>query len=169
MGGLSARAKQREAPAPGGVQPPSSKAVIGFVARRAIGLFVTLFLPWYQETVIAPGTTDLRSASVTLTGWGAFSFVEAAGLVVAAGGLTLLFARAGGGAVRVGRGGGAGGRGRSPDAAVRPRRGPRISRPGRGRRRDHRRRLLDLRADHLEDFRQAGHRQPRPVRDQFGD
>jgi hypothetical protein len=70
-------------------------------AGSAIGLFVTLFLPWYQETVIAPGTTDLRSASVTLTGWGAFSFVEAAVLVVAAGVLTLLFVRAEGRAFHV--------------------------------------------------------------------
>ena len=64
-------------------------------AFAAIGLFLTLFLPWYQETVIAPGkATNLQSASATLTGWGAFSFVEAAVLLVAAGVLTLLFQRA---------------------------------------------------------------------------
>jgi hypothetical protein len=54
------------------------------------GLFLTLFLPWYQETVLAGG----RSASASLTGWQAFSFVEAAVLLVAAGVLTLLFQRA---------------------------------------------------------------------------
>ena len=64
-------------------------------AYAAVGLFLTLFLPWYQETVIAPGkATHLQSASATLTGWGAFSFVEAAVLLVAAGVLTLLFQRA---------------------------------------------------------------------------
>jgi hypothetical protein len=63
-------------------------------AFAAIGLFVTLFLPWYQETVIANGKTALRSASASLTGWGAFSWVEAAVLLVAVGVLTLLFQRA---------------------------------------------------------------------------
>jgi hypothetical protein len=62
-------------------------------ALAAIGLFVTLFLPWYQQTVIANGKT-LRRISASLTGWGAFSFVEAAVLLVAAGVLTLLFQRA---------------------------------------------------------------------------
>jgi hypothetical protein len=63
-------------------------------AYGAGGLFVTLFLPWYQETVIASGTTNLRSVSATLTGWGAFSFVEAAVLLLGAGVLTLLYQRA---------------------------------------------------------------------------
>jgi hypothetical protein len=62
-------------------------------ALAAIGLFITLFLPWYQETVIVPAArTPQQTAS--LTGWGAFSFVEAAVLLVAAGILTLLFQRA---------------------------------------------------------------------------
>ena len=64
-------------------------------AYASIGLFLALFLPWYQETVIASGTaTHLQSASASITGWGAFSFVEAAVLLVAAGVLTLLFQRA---------------------------------------------------------------------------
>jgi hypothetical protein len=67
----------------------------------SLGLFVTLFLPWYQETVIASGTTSLQSASASLTGWGAFSFVEAAVLLVAAGVIGLLFVRASGRAFRV--------------------------------------------------------------------
>ncbi|MBV8988971.1 MAG: hypothetical protein JO372_10475 [Solirubrobacterales bacterium] len=63
-------------------------------ALAAIGLFFTLFLPWYQETVIVKGrATSLQAASVSVTGWGAFSFVEAAVLLVAAGVLTLLFQR----------------------------------------------------------------------------
>jgi hypothetical protein len=61
----------------------------------AIGLFVTLFLPWYQETVlVANGAKKPVAASISVTGWGAFSFVEAAVLLVAAGVLVLLFQRA---------------------------------------------------------------------------
>ncbi len=71
-------------------------------AVAAIALFLTLFLPWYQETVIASSTTPaLRSASASLTGWGAFSFVEAAVLLVAAGVLVLLYERADGRAFHV--------------------------------------------------------------------
>jgi hypothetical protein len=67
----------------------------------AVGLFFTLFLPWYQETVFANGVSSLRSASSSLTGWGAFSFVEAAVLLVAAAVLILLFVRAEGQAFHV--------------------------------------------------------------------
>ena len=71
-------------------------------AAAALGLFLTLFLPWYQETVIASGKTPaLQSASASLTGWGAFSFVEAAVLLVAVGVLVLLFERAEGRAFHV--------------------------------------------------------------------
>jgi hypothetical protein len=64
-------------------------------AFASVSLFVTLFLPWYQVTLIAPAqSTKLQSASAAITGWGAFSFVEAAVLLVAAGVLTLLFQRA---------------------------------------------------------------------------
>jgi hypothetical protein len=64
-------------------------------AFACLALFLTLFLPWYQVTLIAPAkTATLESASATITGWGAFSFVEAAVLLVAAGVLTLLFQRA---------------------------------------------------------------------------
>ena len=64
-------------------------------AYASLALFLTLFLPWYQLTLIATTTTArLQSGSVTVTGWGAFSFVEAAVLLVAAGVLTLLFQRA---------------------------------------------------------------------------
>ena len=58
-------------------------------------LFFTLFLPWYQVTLIAPAKAEkLQSASASITGWGAFSFVEAAVLIVAAAVLALLFQRA---------------------------------------------------------------------------
>jgi hypothetical protein len=70
-------------------------------ALASAGLFLTLFLPWYQETVFANGVTSLRSASSSLTGWGAFSFVEAAVLMVAAAVLILLFVRAEGQAFHV--------------------------------------------------------------------
>ena len=66
--------------------PPERRLAVG----AALGLFITLFLPWYQETVVAAG----KSASASLTGWAAFSFVEAAVLLVAAGVVTLLFQRA---------------------------------------------------------------------------
>jgi hypothetical protein len=70
-------------------------------AMACIGLFLSLFLPWYQGTVIARGTTNLRQISWSMTAWGAFSFVEAAVLLVAAGVLTLLFMRAEGRAFHV--------------------------------------------------------------------
>ena len=73
----------------------------------SLGLFVTLFLPWYQETVIARGTTTLQNLSESLTGWGAFSFVEAAVLLVAVGVIALLFVRAEGRPFRVPFGDGA--------------------------------------------------------------
>jgi hypothetical protein len=80
------------------ILPPERR----LAAIAAIGLVVSLFLPWYQETVIASSTTPaLRSASASLTGWGAFSFVEAAVLLVAVGVLVLLFARAEGRAFHV--------------------------------------------------------------------
>ncbi|HUA44359.1 MAG TPA: hypothetical protein VMA77_03980 [Solirubrobacteraceae bacterium] len=64
-------------------------------AFASLALFLTLFLPWYQVTLIAPAqSAKLQSASATITGWGAFSFVEAAVLLVAASVLTLLFQRA---------------------------------------------------------------------------
>jgi hypothetical protein len=79
------------------VLPPERRLAAG----ASVGLFVTLFLPWYQETVLENGTKKLQSASVSLTGWGAFSFVEAAVLLVAAGVLVLLIQRAEGRAFHV--------------------------------------------------------------------
>lgn len=71
-------------------------------AIASLGLFLALFLPWYQETVlVATGTKQPVAASVSVTGWGAFSFVEAAVLLVAAGVLMLLFQRAEGKAFHV--------------------------------------------------------------------
>jgi hypothetical protein len=78
------------------VLPPERR----LAGLAAIGLFLTLFLPWYQETVIAGGRR-LESASASLTGWGAFSFVEAAVLLVAVSVIVLLFVRAEGAAFHV--------------------------------------------------------------------
>jgi hypothetical protein len=75
-------------------------------AYAALGLFVTLFLPWYHETVVAVGSKP-QAASASVTGWGAFSFAEAAVLLVAAGVLTLLFQRAEGRAFHLPGGDGA--------------------------------------------------------------
>jgi hypothetical protein len=60
----------------------------------ALGLFLTLFLPWYQRQFFVVIGGKLAPASDSQTAWGAFSFVEAAVLLVAAGVLTLLFQRA---------------------------------------------------------------------------
>lgn len=66
-------------------------------ATAALALVVTMFLPWYSQTVIRPvgagATQRLDAISSSLTAWGDFSFVEAAALLVAAGVLTLLFRR----------------------------------------------------------------------------
>jgi hypothetical protein len=70
-------------------------------ALAAGGLFLSLFLPWYQETVVVTGGARPQTTTPSLTGWGAFSFVEAALLVVACGVLVLLLKRAEGAAFHV--------------------------------------------------------------------
>jgi len=59
-------------------------------AVGAGGLALSPLLPWYHETVLAPG----GSTSVSVSGFSAFSFSEALILLCAAGVLTLLFRRA---------------------------------------------------------------------------
>jgi hypothetical protein len=59
----------------------------------ASGLFVTMFLPWYSRDTTAVVKGRLQKVSTTLTAWNAFSFVEAAILLVAVGVLALVFAR----------------------------------------------------------------------------
>jgi hypothetical protein len=62
-------------------------------ALTSLGLFVSMLLPWYSKTVIVRargGGTGTQS----LSAFQAFSFVEAAVLLVSAGVLALLFARA---------------------------------------------------------------------------
>jgi hypothetical protein len=59
----------------------------------AIGLFLTMFLPWYTRDTTAVVGGKLQVVGSTLMAWKAFSFVEAAILLVAVGVLALLFAR----------------------------------------------------------------------------
>jgi hypothetical protein len=59
----------------------------------AVALFVTMLLPWYQQNAVvnAPRTAPLQSRN--LSAFQAFSFVEAAVLLVAAAVVYLLYAR----------------------------------------------------------------------------
>ena len=59
-------------------------------AGAAGALVLTMFLPWYEKAFVAGG--EARSAN--LSAFGVFSFVEAAVLLVAAGVLYLVWARA---------------------------------------------------------------------------
>lgn len=61
-------------------------------ALAALCLFLTLFLPWYTQSVIT--AKHPSPTTVTFTGFRSFSWVEAAVLVVAVGVLVLLFRRA---------------------------------------------------------------------------
>lgn len=61
--------------------PPEGR----LAATAALGLFATMLLPWYQ--------VQSRAVNDSITAFGAFSFVEAAVLLVALGVLALLFAR----------------------------------------------------------------------------
>ncbi len=63
-------------------------------ALVSLGLFVTMLLPWYSktETLVVHGAAS--STEQSLSAFQAFSFVEAAVLLVSAGVLSLLFARA---------------------------------------------------------------------------
>jgi hypothetical protein len=64
------------------------------VALASLGLFVSMFLPWYDktDTVVVHGAA--KATQTSLSAFQAFSFVEAAVLLVSAGVLSMLFARA---------------------------------------------------------------------------
>jgi hypothetical protein len=62
-------------------------------AVAALSLWVTMFLPWYSESGLAVSKSGVRTGGITLTAWGAFSWVEAAVLLVSICVLGLLFAR----------------------------------------------------------------------------
>lgn len=70
-------------------------------AYAAIGLFLTLFLPWYQRNFFTVIGGKLQPAADSQTAWAVFSWVEAAVLLVAGGVLALLFNRAEGRAFHV--------------------------------------------------------------------
>lgn len=63
-------------------------------AATSLGLFVSMLLPWYSQTstVVVKGAAS--STEQSLSAFQAFSFVEAAVLLVSVGVLTMLFARA---------------------------------------------------------------------------
>jgi hypothetical protein len=65
-----------------------------FAAVAALGLFVSMFLPWYSktDTVVVRGAA--KATRTSLNAFQSFSFVEAAVLLVSAGVLATLFARA---------------------------------------------------------------------------
>jgi hypothetical protein len=63
-------------------------------AIAAIGLFVSMFLPWYSQTNTVVVGDAARATRTSLSAFDAFSFVEAAVLLVSAGVLATLFARA---------------------------------------------------------------------------
>jgi len=66
-------------------------------ALTALGLFVSMLLPWYSKTVVESAKTGqarLPTSQASLSAFQAFSFVEAAVLLVSAGVLAMLFARA---------------------------------------------------------------------------
>jgi hypothetical protein len=63
-------------------------------AAAALAMWVSMFLPWYGKSVTESVKNSLKAAGYNLTAFGAFSFVEAAVLLVSAGVLAMLFARA---------------------------------------------------------------------------
>jgi hypothetical protein len=66
-------------------------------ALTALGLFASMLLPWYSKTVVESakaGQARLPTSQASLSAFQAFSFVEAAVLLVSAGVLAMLFARA---------------------------------------------------------------------------
>jgi hypothetical protein len=62
-------------------------------ALTSLGLFVSMLLPWYSKTVVVR-TRGGGAGSQSLSAFQAFSFVEAAVLLVSVGVLAMLFARA---------------------------------------------------------------------------
>jgi len=59
----------------------------------ALALWISMFLPWYSKTVLELVKSSLQQGGYDLSAFGAFSFVEAAVLLVASATLALLFAR----------------------------------------------------------------------------
>jgi hypothetical protein len=64
------------------------------VAMSALGLFASMFLPWYSKTDTLVVHGAAKATDTSLSAFQAFSFVEAAVLLVSAAILSMLFARA---------------------------------------------------------------------------
>jgi hypothetical protein len=62
-------------------------------AAVSVGLFVSMFLPWYSKTDTVVVRDAAKATQTSLSAFEAFSFVEAAVLLVSAGVLGMLFAR----------------------------------------------------------------------------
>jgi hypothetical protein len=62
-------------------------------ALASLGLFVSMFLPWYSKTDTFVEHNTAKATQASLSAFQAFSFVEAAVLLVSAGVLAMLFAR----------------------------------------------------------------------------
>jgi hypothetical protein len=52
-------------------------------AAAAVVLLISLFAPWYRESIVARGVTGLRTMTFTRSGWSAFSSTEVLVLIVA--------------------------------------------------------------------------------------
>jgi hypothetical protein len=76
-------------------------------ALAALALWFTMFLPWYSRTAFVTVDKTTRPAAYSVSAFGAFSFVEAAVLLVSVAVLGLLFARAEGRAFHLPGGDGA--------------------------------------------------------------
>jgi hypothetical protein len=63
-------------------------------ALAGLGLFLSMFLPWYSKTDTFIERGAAKAAQTSLSAFQDFSFVEAAVLLVSAGVLAMLFARA---------------------------------------------------------------------------
>jgi hypothetical protein len=62
-------------------------------ALASLGLFVSMLLPWYSKTYTFVERGAAKATQTSLSAFDAFSFVEAAVLLVSAGVLAMLFAR----------------------------------------------------------------------------
>ena len=76
-------------------------------ALASLGLFVSMFLPWYDKTDTVVVHSAAKATQTSLSAFQAFSFVEAAVLLVSAGVLTMLVSRAEGRAFHLPGGDGA--------------------------------------------------------------
>src|SRR4051794_6283373 len=63
-------------------------------ALAAVGLLLSMFLPWYDKNVCVVVDKKLGCASDTISAFGVLSFIEAAIFLVTIGILALLFFRA---------------------------------------------------------------------------